>query len=27
LPSTKFSAEFNEECKLFWEQHVFLSLI
>ena len=27
LPSTKFSAEFNEECNLFWEQHVFLSLI
>jgi len=27
LPSTKFSAEFNETCKLFWEQHVFLSLI
>jgi hypothetical protein len=27
LPSTKFSAKFNEECKLFWEQHVFLSLI
>jgi len=27
LPSTKFSAEFNKECKLFWEQHVFLSLI
>ena len=27
LPSTKFSAEFNEECKLFWEQHVFLSLM
>ena len=26
LPSTKFSAEFNETCKLFWEQHVFLSL-
>ena len=25
LPSTKFSAEFNEECKLFWEQHVFLT--
>ena len=27
LPSTKFSAEFNETCKLFWEQQVFLSLI
>lgn len=27
FPSKKFSAEFNEECKLFWEQHVFLSLI
>ena len=26
LPSTKFSTEFNETCKLFWEQHVFLSL-
>ncbi|MCX6300021.1 MAG: hypothetical protein NTY72_13115 [Bacteroidetes bacterium] len=26
LPSTKFSAEFNETCKLFWEQQVFLSL-
>ena len=25
LPSTKFSAEFNETCKLFWEQQVFLS--
>jgi len=27
LPSTKFRAEFNKECKLFWEQYVFLSLI
>jgi hypothetical protein len=27
LPSTKFSAEFNETCKLFWEQQVFLSLM
>jgi len=27
LPSTKFSTAFNEECKIFWEQHVFLSLI
>lgn len=27
LPSTKFSTEFNETCKLFWEQQVFLSLI
>ena len=27
LPSTKYSAEFNETCKLFWEQQVFLSLI
>ena len=27
LPSKKFSAEFNEKCKLFWEQQVFLSLI
>ena len=27
LPSTKFSAELNETCKLFWEQHVFLSLM
>ena len=26
LPSTKFSAEFNETCKLFWEQQVFLSV-
>ena len=26
LPSTKFSTEFNETCKLFWEQQVFLSL-
>lgn len=26
LPSTKFSSEFNETCKTFWEQHVFLSL-
>jgi hypothetical protein len=24
LPSKKFSAEFNETCKLFWEQQVFL---
>jgi hypothetical protein len=27
LPSTKFSDEFSEKCKLFWEQQVFLSLI
>jgi hypothetical protein len=27
LPSKKFSAEFNKTCKLFWEQHVFLSLM
>ena len=27
LPSTKFSAESYETCKLFWEQQVFLSLI
>lgn len=27
MPSTKFSAEFNETCTLFWEQQVFLSLI
>jgi len=27
LPSTKFSTEFNETCKIFWEQHVFLSLM
>jgi hypothetical protein len=26
LPSTKFSTEFNETCKLFWEQQVFLGL-
>lgn len=26
LPSIKFSTEFNETCKLFWEQQVFLSL-
>mgnify|MGYP000146081633 CR=1 FL=1 len=26
LPSTKYSIEFNESCKLFWEQQVFLSL-
>jgi len=26
LPSTKFSIEFNETCKLFWEQQVFLIL-
>jgi hypothetical protein len=26
LPSTKFSPKFNETCKTFWEQHVFLNL-
>jgi hypothetical protein len=24
LPSTKFSTEFSEKCKLFWEHQVFL---